>query len=114
VSSTTKKGPKLAPEVKPVSSHPYLVEKPYDAELAQKPRYFKSYPAALTWIRDDIKKMEPLFRGLGDKAGLEAIGKLVARVGELSIDGGVLEGVIDPLKNLKYRATLVKRQEVTP
>jgi hypothetical protein len=105
-------GPKLKKEY-PVSKYPFLIEKPYMRQIDGDVVYKSTMKAALDWVREDIRKMEPMYRALNDTSALAAMDALLDQVSQLPIFEGnrwLVEGVLDPYSGLKYKAEIVRRQ----
>jgi hypothetical protein len=101
--NTTKKGPKLAPPERPVDKYPYMAISRYG-----EPKYFSSYPAALTALTTDLRNLRDRM-GRFDSRVKAAVNEAITAVGNLSVDGGAVDVEVDPHTGTRYQMELVRR-----
>lgn len=99
---------KLAP---PVSSHPFMLVR--GLRNPKVTTYHRRVDQAIDRIARDLKGFTATFRSLGADDALEAIRHLSNSARGLTRLGGVVEGVVDPYRNIKYRAELVRRKDMS-
>jgi hypothetical protein len=101
--STTKRGPKLKAPERPVDKYPYMAISKYG-----EPRYFRSYPAALTALTTDLRNLKNRLGPFGSDIK-DAVDEAIRQVGNLSTNGGQIDVTIDPYSQVRYQVELVRR-----
>lgn len=99
-------------KVHTVEAYPYMIVKPNQMALPPEQRgpwYFQSYKKALNRLSADMDVLESIFKNLSSES-VRRIGDLRAEAEQLPLEGGTVEGVIDDVSGVRYKATLVKRE----
>lgn len=91
-----------------VATYPYMVTKTNRPE----PRYFKKFKDAQASMRKDIEWFKDTWTGLNLQDSIAACVEALHQIDALSeFDGGEINAVVDPYTDLRYRASLVRRQQ---
>lgn len=107
-SKAAKKRDPRRPEDWPVSAYPYMITKPG----AEHPTYHKDFAEAIRKLLGDVRGFRKQFRLLNSEDVLDCCDKAVETVKHLRPTGGSVDVVIDPHTGMRYRAELIRREEV--
>lgn len=91
----------------PVADYPYVVEKP-----GSDPVYRRSHKEALGRLVTELGDLASQFKRTNNRDGLERISQIVGEVGELPLEGGSIDRVVDAWTGIRYRVTLRLRDQV--
>lgn len=90
--------------MKPVSSHPWLMRRPYGED-----RYFKTVGAARAAVITDLKNLQAVLGPL-DSAAKLATGQAIDAANAIDSRGGSIDIMVDPYTRMRYRVTIMKRE----
>lgn len=97
-----------ADPVKPVSTHPYMLVKKYAND-----RYFRTWKDARAAIVKELSDLRDSFDLLMWADSSDATEAVLHEAERLWPERGALvEGVVDPATGQRYRAELVKREQL--
>jgi hypothetical protein len=96
-----------------VDQHPYMISKDWATEVGQKPKYLTSLKAAHASLVSDLQAWHGNAKRLGDTEAMIHIADGIAKVGQIPLEGGNLEVLVDPYTRTYFRAKIVQRQEMS-
>jgi hypothetical protein len=99
----------LKADAPPVDTHPYILVKPGPYT---KPRYFKTFKQAKAAIVKDITWLKETWSALNIADSVKACMDLLDQADSLGEDGGSIDGICDPYTGMRYKVSLVRRQQV--
>lgn len=98
----------MTKKIPTVEKRPYMVLTPYGW-----PVYRASFKSAQDLVLRHLNGFKETFLALNVQDSLVAISKLEDEVLTLPDSGGKVEGVVDPFSGIRYKAEIVKRQQLT-
>jgi hypothetical protein len=90
----------------PVDKYPYVIIKPY-----ADPSYQGSFKTAISHLKDDIAKLKDRLKDY-DKDVVKCCDRILEKIEKLSADGGSVDEMAVPYHNVRYRAQLVRREQI--
>ena len=90
-----------------VSKYPYVIHKPAPAD----PVYRTSFKEAINWLRSDVNGLKARFTDL-DAEVVESCDLILQQIEMLPGDGGQIDMIAVPYNDIRYRAELVRREQV--
>jgi hypothetical protein len=92
------------PKDYPVDKYPYMAKKPWG-----EPEYFQSHKAAVARLREQVFSLQDQFKHLSEDIRQNCTA-IVADLGKIPQDGGVVDRLVDPHTGVRYRVELVRRE----
>ena len=102
---TSKRDPNNASEW-PVDKYPYVVHRPYAEDS-----YRTSFKDAINHLRSGVNGLKAQFTDM-DTEVVEACNEILEAIGQLSADGGTIDMIAVPYNKVRYRAQLVRREQI--
>lgn len=99
---------KKVPAAKTAETHPWLLEKPY-----VKPRFFRGWKDAQAAVRFELEDLRDEFQRLRVQDAQDLIAGLLKEVSRWAPEqDNTVAGVVDPVTQVKYRASIRKRAQL--